>query len=59
MKSVNLAKKLAMFTSHWDPHVVAEYNENEVMVVKFQGAFDFHKHETTDDFFLVLLHFEF
>ncbi len=54
MKPVNLAEKLAQFTSHWDPHVVADYNDNDVMVVKFQGTFPFHLHENTDDFFLVL-----
>ncbi|MGA9412242.1 MAG: cupin domain-containing protein [Roseobacter sp.] len=54
MKTVNLAEKLSLFTSHWDPHVVADYNDNEVMVVRFQGAFPFHLHEDTDDFFLVL-----
>lgn len=51
---VNLAEKLALFSGHWDPHVVADYNDNEVMVVKFAGEFPFHLHETTDDFFLVL-----
>ncbi|MDC0658912.1 cupin domain-containing protein [Leisingera sp. SS27] len=54
MKTVNLAEKLAMFSSHWDPHVVADYNGNDVMVVKFQGEFPFHHHPDTDDFFLVL-----
>jgi len=51
---VNLAEKLAQFSSHWDPHVVADYNGNDVMVVKFQGEFPFHDHPDTDDFFLVL-----
>ncbi|MEO1421616.1 MAG: cupin domain-containing protein [Pseudomonadota bacterium] len=54
MTPINLAAKLALFATHWDPHVVADYNENDVMVVKFQGAFPFHKHDTTDDFFYVL-----
>ena len=54
MTPINLAEKLAQFSSHWDPHVVADYNDNEVMVVKFQGDFPFHLHENTDDFFLVL-----
>lgn len=54
MKSINLAAKLGQFSSHWDPHVVADYNENEVMVVKLLGDYEFHKHDTTDDFFLVL-----
>jgi mannose-6-phosphate isomerase-like protein (cupin superfamily) len=54
MKPVNLEEKLAQFSSHWDPHVVADYNENDVMVVKFVGEYDFHKHENSDDFFYVL-----
>jgi mannose-6-phosphate isomerase-like protein (cupin superfamily) len=54
MKAVNLAEKLGMFRTHWDPKVVATYNDNDVMVVKFQGEFPYHKHDTTDDFFLVL-----
>ena len=54
MNTINLSEKLSRFSSHWDPHVVADYNGNDVMVVKFQGEFPFHKHDDTDDFFLVL-----
>ena len=54
MQTINLNDKLSMFDSHWDPHVVSNYNDNEVMVVKFKGEFPYHKHDTTDDFFLVL-----
>lgn len=54
LSRISLADKLAQFDSHWDPHVVADYNGNDVMVVKFQGEFPFHKHDDTDDFFLVL-----
>jgi len=54
MQKINIAEKLALFDTHWDPKVVANYNDNDVMVVKFQGEFPFHKHDTTDDFFLVI-----
>jgi len=54
LKKINLSEKLAMFATHWNPHVVASYNGNDVMVVKFTGEFPFHKHDTTDDFFLIL-----
>ena len=54
MQKVNLEQKLSLFSSHWDPQVVADYNGNDIMVVKFQGEFPFHLHEDTDDFFLVL-----
>ena len=54
MKKINLAEKLSLFQTHWDPKVISAYNGNDVMVVKFQGEFPFHKHDDTDDFFLVL-----
>ncbi|AZV76453.1 cupin domain-containing protein [Parasedimentitalea marina] len=54
MSRVNLAEKLALFSTHWDPKVIADYNDNDIMVVKFQGEYPFHNHMDTDDFFLVL-----
>lgn len=54
MRTVNIAEKLSRITTHWDPHVVADYNDNDVMVVKFVGEFPFHDHPDTDDFFFVL-----
>ena len=51
---ISLAEKLALFDTHWDPKVIASYNDNDVMVVKFQGEFPFHKHDDSDDFFLVI-----
>jgi mannose-6-phosphate isomerase-like protein (cupin superfamily) len=54
MTPINLAQKLALFDTHWDPKVVARFNGHDIMVVKFQGAFPFHRHADSDDFFLVL-----
>ena len=54
MKTINLAEKLGQFSSQSDPHVVANYNGNNLMVIKFQGEFPFHVHPDTDDFFSVL-----
>ena len=54
MQPINLAKKIAQFSTHWDPHVVADYNDNDVLVVRFKGVFPLHSHADTDDFFLVL-----
>jgi mannose-6-phosphate isomerase-like protein (cupin superfamily) len=53
-EAVNLAEKLAGFSDHWAPRVVARFNGHEVMVVKARGAFTWHAHPDTDDFFLVL-----
>ena len=51
---IDLADKLATFTEHWSPRTVAQFNGCDVMVVKVQGEFVWHKHDETDDFFLVL-----
>ena len=53
-RPINLAEKLAAFTEHWQPRTVAEFNGQDVMVVKAQGEFVWHKHDETDDLFLVL-----
>ena len=51
---VSLADKLATFTEHWAPRIVARYNDNEVRLVKVEGEFVWHRHDETDELFLVL-----
>jgi mannose-6-phosphate isomerase-like protein (cupin superfamily) len=51
---VNLAEKLSLFSEHWQPKIVARVNGNDVRIAKLQGEFVWHKHDDTDDFFLVL-----
>jgi mannose-6-phosphate isomerase-like protein (cupin superfamily) len=51
---VNLAQKLGLFDAHWQPKIVARINDNDVRIVKVKGEFVWHKHDDTDDFFLVL-----
>jgi mannose-6-phosphate isomerase-like protein (cupin superfamily) len=51
---VDLVAKLATFSEHWQPRTVAQFNGHDVMVVKTKGEFVWHKHDDTDDFFLVL-----
>jgi len=54
MEAINLADKLAAFSDHWSPRIVAAFNGHDVMVVKVKGEFVWHSHPDTDDFFLVL-----
>jgi len=54
MGAVNLKDKLATFSEHWSPRIVADFNGHDVMVVKVKGEFNWHSHPDTDDFFLVL-----
>lgn len=51
---VNLDEKLALISDHWAPRIVAQFNGNDVMVVKVEGEFNWHSHTDTDDLFLVL-----
>ena len=52
--AINLAEKFATFSEHWAPRIVASYNDNDIRIVKVEGEFVWHKHDETDDFFLVL-----
>ena len=54
MNKVNLAEKLALFHETWSPKIVGELNGQLVKLVKFQGPFVWHHHETEDEMFLVL-----
>ena len=51
---VNLAEKLDAFTDHWAPKIIARYNDNEVRLVKTSGEWVWHKHDETDELFLIL-----
>lgn len=51
---VNLSDKLASFTDHWNPRIVARYNGNEVRIAKVEGEFTWHAHAETDELFLCL-----
>jgi len=53
-RAISLAGKLGDFVDYWQPRTVAEFNGHDVMVVKAKGEFVWHKHDDTDDFFLVL-----
>jgi len=52
--SINLAEKLAHFSEHWSPRVVAELNDYQFKVVKLLGEFVWHTHQNTDEAFIVI-----
>ena len=51
---VNLAEKLALLDRPYSPGIVGFLNDLKLVVVKVHGEFVWHKHDDTDDFFLVL-----
>jgi mannose-6-phosphate isomerase-like protein (cupin superfamily) len=54
MYKVNIQKKLATFSAHWQPKIVGELNGQHVKLVKFQGPFVWHHHEAEDEMFMVV-----
>ena len=51
---IDLADRLALFSEHWSPKVVARLNDYEIKVVKLKGEFVWHDHADTDELFLVI-----
>jgi mannose-6-phosphate isomerase-like protein (cupin superfamily) len=54
MHKINVAQKLSTFQDHWSPKIVGELNGQHVKLVKFQGEFVWHHHESEDELFLVV-----
>jgi len=52
--AINLKEKLAKFSEHWSPKIIAQMNDYHFKLVKFQGDFVWHRHDDTDETFIVL-----
>lgn len=53
-QKVRLSDKFALFEEQWAPRLAARYNGNEVRLAKVEGEFHWHKHDETDELFLVI-----
>jgi len=53
-QSINIQEKLAKFSEHWSPKIIAQMNDYHFKVVKVQGEFVWHDHPETDEVFIVL-----
>ena len=51
---VNLAEKFALLEQPYAPAIVGYVNDYKLQIVKVKGDFVWHKHDDTDDFFLVV-----
>ncbi len=54
-ETINLARKLSLFTDHWNPRIIGEVNGHQVKLAKLLGSFDWHQHPAEDEFFLVIV----
>lgn len=54
MEVVNISEKFAQFSDYWSPKIIGELNGQHVRVVKLQGEFVWHHHDSEDELFLVV-----
>lgn len=52
--AINLKEKLAKFSEHFSPKIVAQMNDYHFKLAKFRGDFVWHSHDDTDETFIVL-----
>ena len=54
MKKINFKSKFQKFEDHWSPKVIAEMNDYQFKLVKIEKDFIWHKHDETDEAFIVM-----
>ena len=54
MEPLHLDDVLATFTESWSPRIVANVNDYDIRLARFEGEHIWHVHEHTDEFFLVI-----
>lgn len=54
IKKINIEEKLELFSDYWNPRIIGELNGQHVKIVKFEGDFIWHKHDTEDELFYVI-----
>jgi mannose-6-phosphate isomerase-like protein (cupin superfamily) len=53
LRKVSLAEKFGLFSDAWAPKIVGELDEFHVKLVKVEGEFVWHHHDTEDELFYV------
>tara|TARA_B100001996_G_scaffold360456_1_gene326473 strand:+ start:554 stop:916 length:363 start_codon:yes stop_codon:yes gene_type:complete len=51
---INIKEKFLKFSEHWSPKVIAELNDYQFKLAKIKGEFIWHKHDETDEVFIVI-----
>jgi mannose-6-phosphate isomerase-like protein (cupin superfamily) len=52
-RPVDIIKAFGRFDDHWSPRAIAAMNDYHVKLVKVLGEFVWHRHDDTDELFLV------
>ena len=54
IEKITLAQKFGRFQDYWKPRIAGELNGQYIKLVKVQGEFVWHQHESEDELFLVV-----
>ena len=52
--AINFKEKFSKFNDYWSPRVVAVMNTYQFKLVKIKGEFVWHRHDDTDEVFIVI-----
>ncbi len=52
-KPVNINSKFSMINQYWEPKGIARLNNYAFKIAKIKGEFIWHKHDETDEVFIV------
>jgi mannose-6-phosphate isomerase-like protein (cupin superfamily) len=53
-EAINFGEKLSKFSERWSPRIVARMNDYEFKLARIEGEFVWHKHDETDETFVVI-----
>ena len=53
-KPINLSQKMDLIDEQWVPKIVAKMNNYQFLLEKLKGDFVWHKHDDTDEVFMVV-----
>ena len=54
IEKINIDQKLKKINEHWSPRVFAEMNDYQFKLAKVKDEFIWHKHDSTDETFIVI-----
>ena len=53
-EKINIKSKFKEFNDHWSPKIIAELNDYQFKIARIKGEFVWHKHDETDEAFIVI-----
>jgi len=53
-KVINPQEKVNQISEVWTPKIIEQLNDYHIKVAKFEGDFVWHKHDHTDELFMVI-----